>query len=257
VRPESGQLPDRIAFMADAHLGMPGDDPERIEKVAAFIKWLKGNVSHLYIVGDLFDFWFEYRSVVPNTAPHVIFELYNLVQSGTIVTLFAGNHDYWLGSYLRRSVGLNIELNNMSVEHQGMKIYMHHGDGLYPNDYGYRILKKVLRNPLSIALFKLLHPDIAKRVAVLASKTSRKYLSPPPEDFDYYINIFRDIAGKYFKEDYDATVFGHCHVPHIEHFRNGTLVLLGDWLVHDTYVILENHEFTIHTWKESKEQEQE
>ena len=137
-------LPDRIAFMADAHLGMPGDDPSRIEKVSSFIRWLRGKVSHLYIVGDLFDFWFEYTSVVPNIAPHVVFELYNLVRSGTVVTLFGGNHDYWIGPYLRDSVGLNIVPDELVVEHQGQKIYMHHGDGLYPYDRGYNLLKKLL-----------------------------------------------------------------------------------------------------------------
>ena len=89
-------LPDRIAFIADAHLGLPGDDPSRSYVLADFLSHLKGTVSHLYIVGDLFDFWFEYKAVVPNTAPEVVFELYNLVRSGARVYIFAGNHDYWL-----------------------------------------------------------------------------------------------------------------------------------------------------------------
>ncbi len=248
---EFKQLPDRIAFIADAHLGMPGDDPERIEKVAAFIRWIRGTISHLYIVGDLFDFWFEYKSVVPNTAPHVVYELYNLTKDGTIVTLFAGNHDYWFGQYLRDSVGLVIEPNDMVVEHQGKKIYLHHGDGLYPNDYSYRFLKKILRNNFSIYLFRFIHPDLAMWIAELTSKTSRKYLAPPPEKIDHQLKLFRDIADKRLKNGFDSVVYGHSHIPLVENRLHGTLILLGDWIQHDTFVILENGEFNIHTWKES------
>ncbi|HUT64476.1 MAG TPA: UDP-2,3-diacylglucosamine diphosphatase [Anaerolineae bacterium] len=243
-------LPDRIAFMADAHLGMPGDDQSRIEKVASFIRWLRGQVSHLYIVGDLFDFWFEYTSVVPNVAPHVVFELYNLIQSGTKVTLFGGNHDYWLGPYLRDSVGLNVVHDTLVVEHQGQKIYLHHGDGLYPNDRGYRILKKVVRNSITIFLFKLLHPDCAKHIAALTSRASRSYLSPSPEKKDLCVKLFRDIADKRLKEGFNALIFGHTHIPLIEHRCHGSLILLGDWINQETYVLLENGEFTLHNWNE-------
>ena len=164
-------LPDRIAFIADAHLGMPGEDVNRSTNIVEFLRWLNGKISYLYIVGDLFDFWFEYKSVVPNTCPHVIFELYNIVQSGTKVVFFAGNHDYWLGQYVSKSVGINIVPDELVVEHQNRKIYIHHGDGLFPNDHGYRFLKKVLRSKLSIFLFKLLHPDCASWIAKITSKT--------------------------------------------------------------------------------------
>ena len=246
------QLPDRIAFMADAHLGLPGDDPARIEKVASFIRWLNGKVSHLYILGDLFDFWIEYKSVIPNVAPQVVFELYNLIQSGTEVTIFAGNHDYWLGQYLRDSVGLNIVLNDMEVEHQGIKIYLHHGDGLFPDDYGYRILKKVLRSHFSIFLFKLLHPDIARRVAALTSYTSRAYLAPSVKSNEINIMHFRNVAETYLRDKYDAVIFGHIHEPYIERLIGGTFIIAGDWITHDSYVILENGEFNIHSWDETK-----
>jgi len=248
-------LPDRIAFIADAHLGMPGDNPARAETVAGFLRWLKGRVSHLYIVGDLFDFWFEYKSVVPNTAPHVVFELYNLVQSGIAVTLFAGNHDYWLGPFIRDNVGINIVYDDIVVEHQGRRIYIHHGDGLYPDDYGYRILKKILRNRISIFLFRLLHPDFARILAHITSKTSRKYLTPPDGNAERNTQLFREIADKRLSEGYDAVVYGHSHVQLSEERSRGTLLLLGDWIKHNTYVILENGTFTLNSWSTGMEKE--
>ena len=241
--------PDRIAFIADAHLGIANENIKRTEIVTAFLRWLHGRVSHLYIVGDLFDYWFEYKTVVPNTAPHVVFELYNLIQSGVDITVFAGNHDYWLGPYLRDSVGVRTISDEAIVEHQGLKLYIHHGDGLYPDDHGYRLLKKVLRSRISIFLFSLLHPDLASRIARLTSKTSRKYLAPPPGNDERYRALFMDIADSQLREGYDAVVYGHSHVPFIDNREDGTMVLLGDWISHFTYVMLENGNFTLNTWE--------
>jgi len=246
------KLPDRIAFIADAHLGMLGDYPGRSEKIAEFLRWLKDKVSHLYIVGDLFDFWFEYKTVIPNTSPHVLFELYNLVRSGTKVVIIGGNHDYWLGSYISNGVGLKIELNEVVVEHQKRKIFIHHGDGLYPNDNGYRLLKKILRNKVSIYLFRLLHPDLALWIARISSKTSRYYLAPPDLE-GKNTALFRNIADERLKDGYDTVVYGHSHIPLVENRPNGTLVLLGDWINYNTYVFLENGTFTIHSWKLNEE----
>ena len=242
----------RIVFLSDVHLGLPGDNPTRALILADFLRSLKGTVSHLYLVGDIFDFWFEYKSVVPSTAPEVIFELYNLVRSGTEVYLFAGNHDYWLGPYLTDHVGVKIIPDSLIVEHQGKRIYLHHGDGLYPHDKGYRLLKKVLRNKVSIFIFGLLHPDLAAKIAKLTSKTSRNYLSPSDYE-EQNLALFRPIGDERLEKGFDAAVYGHCHVPLIEERERGLLVLLGDWIRHNTYVTLENGTFTLHSWNPNKE----
>ena len=247
-------LPDRVVFLSDVHLGIPGEPPGRAKHLASFLRSLQGTISHLYLVGDIFDFWFEYRHVVPNTAPEVIFELHNLVRSGIIVTLFAGNHDFWHGPYLRDGVGLNLVPDGTIAEHQGKRLYIHHGDGFFPQDNGYRLLKKVLRNRIAILLFGLIHPDLGHRIARITSKSSREYLTPPPEKAAYYTRLFRDIADGHLAEGYDAVVYGHGHVALIEERPAGTMVLLGDWLVQDSYVLLENGTFTLHYWQPEEEQ---
>lgn len=246
-------LPDRIIFVADVHLGLPGDTPGRAERFAAFLRELRGCASQLYIVGDLFDFWFEYRTVIPRTAPVVIFELYNLVRAGTAVTLLAGNHDYWFGEYLRNDVGLALYPNECIAEHQGKRLFVHHGDGFYPRDHGYRILKRVLRNRLSIALFRLIHPDFARSIAEITSTTSRKYLAPPPGRDEQYARLFREVSDRKLAEGFDAAVYGHSHVSLLEQRERGTLILLGDWINRSTYVVLENGQFTIHEWQSEAE----
>jgi UDP-2,3-diacylglucosamine hydrolase len=179
-----------------------------------------------------------------------VFELYNLVQTGICVSLLAGNHDYWFGPYLRDQVGLNLQPESLIVEHQGLKLYLHHGDGLYPGDHGYRLLKRILRSKLSISLFSLIHPDLARRIAEITSKTSRQYLAPPPGRDEWYAGFFRTIADKRLSEDYNAVIYGHSHVPLIEDREKGKMILLGDWISHMTYVVLENGIFTINSWKD-------
>ena len=247
----SRTLPDRIVFIADAHLTKQDNDSERGRRLTTFLRRLRGRVSHLYIVGDLFDFWFEYSSVIPNTAPRVVFELYNLVQSGTKVVLFAGNHDYWLGPYLSREVGLDIELDSRTVTHQGLNLFLHHGDGIYPDDHGYRFLKKVLRNPLAISLFRLIHPDCAFWLARNTSKTSRNYLAPPGFD-DKNRESFRKAGDAHLARGCDAVIFGHAHIPLIERRPGGSLIMLGDWIEHYSYILLEDGQFTLHSWEQEQ-----
>lgn len=242
------KLPEKIIFFSDAHLGLYRETKQRTDILADFLSSIKGTVSHIYIVGDLFDFWFEYDNVIPAVAPKVIFELYNLVKAGTDVTIFAGNHDYWFGKYITESVGLKVISNGAAVRHQGHKIYLHHGDGLYPDDHGYRILKKVLRNKFAISLFRLIHPDLAYKIARLTSSTSRNYLGPAPEENHENIKIYRETADKKISDGFDTVIFGHSHIPLLENRGNGKLVLLGDWINHFTYLALENEKFSLLIW---------
>jgi len=243
------ELPEKIIFFSDAHLGLYFENNNRIDIVASFLSSLQNNISHLYINGDLFDFWFEYKSVIPAAAPKVIFELYNLAKCGTSITILAGNHDYWYGDYFRKNIGVNFVSDHLEIFQQGKKIFLHHGDGLYPHDHGYRLLKKILRNKISISLFSFIHPDLAYKIAKLSSSTSRNYLAPPPSDNERYISIFREIADRKLSEGYDAVIYGHSHIPLMEDRSNGKLILLGDWMKYFSYAVLENGEFSFKYWK--------
>jgi UDP-2,3-diacylglucosamine hydrolase len=143
---------------------------------------------------------------------------------------------------------MELHPDGLTVEHQGLRLYLHHGDGLYPDDHGYRLLKKVLRNRFIIALFRLVHPDLAARIARITSSTSRKYLAPPPGRDEVYANLFRAIADTRLAGGFDAAVYGHSHVALAEKRGNGTLVLLGDWIARSTYAVLEHGVFTLHEW---------
>ena len=152
-----------VYFIADAHLGSSADpaaDEPRLARLVPFLRRVRDRgAEHLYIVGDLFDFWFEYRSVVSRRAFPVVCALRRLVDAGVEVTWMGGNHDYWLGDFLRDEVGLRVMRVPLEVTLEGRRILLIHGDGLAGRqDRGYRVLRAVIRAPLSESLFRLIHP---------------------------------------------------------------------------------------------------
>lgn len=239
---------DRIFFISDAHLG--GQDPDIEEKkearLCALIRWLRGRAQRLYIVGDLFDFWFEYRTVIPRCGAKVLFALHDLICSGTEVCYVGGNHDFWSGSYLSDEVGIILSWRPIEVYHQGVHLYIAHGDGLWEKDVGYRILQCILRSPLSIALFRLLHPDLGSRIARVASRISRDQMSE--RTFLRLKESYRAFADTKLRAGFDGVILGHLHIPLVEQRTWGTLVILGDWTRHCTYGVLENGVLSLHPW---------
>ncbi len=252
-----------IYFLSDAHIGLEEEKTEVIkqEKLISFIRGLKGKAEVLYIVGDLFDFWFEYKTVVPKRGLKVLFELERLIESGTRVVYIAGNHDLWgdastVGSFLSDEIGIEFSPDPVDVCHHSLKIHIAHGDGL-SGSRGDRIVKWILKNPTCIRLFRVLHPDLGNLVAKLVSKTSRDSRPPTPDLSPDLIgggsmggwNDFKDIyvqaAEDRLQEGFDVVVFGHLHIPLVEDLECGTLVILGDWIRHFTYGILQDGKISL------------
>jgi len=152
----------RIYFISDCHLGDPHSSrPQRVQEdaIISFFQGIRSDAEALYILGDLFDFWFEYRTVVPVHGARVLFELYNLVESGVDVVCLPGNHDIWLGSYLSNQVGIKLPGGPLGVSHQGRKLYLMHGDE-FRSDFRFRFSRFILKSRLCISIFRLLHPDV-------------------------------------------------------------------------------------------------
>lgn len=239
--------PKSVFFFSDVHLGVQSPEEERakVRRVLAFLDHVLRNGEELFILGDLFDYWFEYRYVVPRGHHHVLSRLAQLVENGVTVRYLVGNHDFWLKDFFPDELGIPVYTEPLAVERRGRRLYLHHGDGLALKDTGYRILKAVLRNRVSMFLFSLLHPTIASWLARSSSKKSRQYTGN--KDYGETDGMIRFAAEK-TAEGYDAVLMGHRHVPADMPAGTGRYINLGDWMQHNTYAELTDDALELKTW---------
>ena len=239
-----------VYFLSDAHLGgesRPREAP-REARLHRFLAHVAAHGAALYVVGDLFDFWFEYRTAIPRRHFETLAALRELRRAGVEVHYLTGNHDFWLGPFLSQEMGLVTHPGAVTVESQGRRVWLHHGDGLIGGDLGYRILKRVVRHPASIGLYRFLHPDLGIPLAHYFSNLSRDSRSRRPLDGD---RLWREIAEPRFAEGFDTVMVGHFHHVYERRDGNRSFFVLGDWMEHFTYVALQGGELTLQTWPES------
>lgn len=237
-----GDAAGPVVFVSDAHLGAPTGPPERAAWLAAFLETLPGRIGGLLVVGDLFDFWFEYRHAIPKGHFRVCRALHEIVRTGVPCLYFGGNHDFWAGSYLEHEIGLSVSQTPRSFTIQNRKLFVAHGDGLGKGDLGYRFIKKVLRNRACIALYRSIHPDIGIPFAYSFSALSRKHTEPREV---LVPKLYRDIALPHLAEGHDAVVIGHVHEPTHMRTPDGEFLILGDWIESMTYAVLEEGRFRL------------
>lgn len=231
-----------IYLASDVHLGVAPPETER-----AFLSWLDHcgtEASRVIINGDLFDFWFEYRSVIPRGHTRILGALSALVDSGVPVILMGGNHDWWGGDFLTTEIGVDFLQEPTVLELQGKKTLLAHGDGLGSGDLGYRFLRSVLRGAAARLAFRWLHPDVGARVARRVSKTGLETEG----------QLEKQMARAAFLEswaieqlsaapDLHMVVLGHTHLPVLrEVFPARYYLNAGDWLVHKSYAVLSGSE---------------
>ena len=238
----------RAFFISDAHLGLDSKEreAEKERRLLLFLEHVKKHGTHLFIVGDLFDAWFEYRTVIPKGFHRVLTALEDLTRNKIEVHYLAGNHDFWMKNFFRDELGITTYFKPFSVMIDGKKFYIHHGDGLAGRDIGYRILKIILRNPFSIWLYTWLHPDIGIALAKLSSKKSRHYTS----EKNYGSNDgLQQFAARKIAEGSDYVIMGHRHQPAEVQIGEGRYINLGDWITFFTYAEFANGNLSLKTWE--------
>lgn len=223
-------VPDgqRVLFISDVHLGLgdPAGDRLREKAVLELLKEAKTNTAHLFIVGDLFDYWFDYKHVVPRRFVRTLSMLAELRDVGVPITYLMGNHDFGHYSYFRDELGIDVERGDVDVTINGKRFYISHGDGKAANDTGYLFLRAVLRSKTAQWLYRCLHPTIGIGLAARTSHGSRAYTDAK----DYGSDGLRDFATRRIEEGYDVVVMGHRHRAVEEHIGTGLYLNLGDWL---------------------------
>jgi UDP-2,3-diacylglucosamine hydrolase len=246
-----------LYFIADAHLSFKEDEieKEKREKLCDFLEYLmtKGEAKELFLVGDMFDFWFEWYHVIPKYWFPIIFRLRKLVESGVIVTFIPGNHDFYPGNFLHREIGLNCPGEGIDFKINNKRFFVTHGDGYAPKDKGYRLLKKIIRNPVSIFLYKtFISPDLGMQIAQLASKSSRKLVNI---DKTLWAKEYHHFAKKKFEDGFDYVIIGHLHYPFIkeDHQEGKAFVCCGDWMTQFSYCKYDGKKLTLEYWKKKVE----
>ncbi len=244
----------KIYFASDFHLGIPDHDSslQREKKLVSWFEQIEEDAEAVYLMGDIFDFWFEYKQVVPKGYVRFLGKIAELTDKGIPVHIFRGNHDVWAFGYLHKEIGLQIHRKPEVVELQGKKLFLAHGDGLGPGDTGYKIMKKIFEFKPNQFLFKWLHPDIGTAMGLFFSHRSRlaniakekkEGKNPPLEKemlYHYAVKKSKELT------DVDYFIFGHRHIPLTTRINDkATLVILGDWITHFTYGVLENGLFEL------------
>ncbi|MBK7140522.1 MAG: UDP-2,3-diacylglucosamine diphosphatase [bacterium] len=228
-----------LYLFSDAHLGTgsPESEQTKLANIARLFELVKSDGDRLIILGDLFDFWFEYKHVVPKAHFEVLFRLHELRARGIQIDYISGNHDFWMDDFFEKQIGIVVHRDTLTLDYGGKKLFLCHGDGLAKADSGYRFLKKILRNRFNIWLYRKLPPDWAYPLAKWVSGSSREYTSRRDHEF---ANDYRQYAQGKLAEGNDVVVIGHLHIPVFEKFDNGTYINSGDFIHHFTYVKLDN-----------------
>ncbi|MFN8239140.1 MAG: UDP-2,3-diacylglucosamine diphosphatase [Bacteroidales bacterium] len=229
-----------IYFASDFHLGLPaGSDPkEREKRVVAWLDKISPTAAEIYLLGDVFDFWWEYRRVVPKGFTRFLGKVSELTDSGLPVHFFTGNHDMWVGNYLRDECGMVIHTGPVIREFSGKKFYLAHGEGLGSKDPGYKILLSIFHNKPLRALYSAIHPAIGMWIGHKWSLGSRlgKGMSPGfmGEDKE---DLFRHSLVVLESENIDYFIYGHRHLPmSVKIGNNSVITILGDWIRDASYV---------------------
>jgi len=240
----------KIYFASDQHFGVPNLQESR-KREEKFIRWLDGikkDAQILFLMGDLFDFWHEWKYVVPKGYIRVLGKIAELKDSGIAIYFFVGNHDLWMKNYFEEELGIPVYFEKRYYEISDKKFLLAHGDGLGPGDKGYKRMKKIFTNPLAQWAFRWLHPDIAMRIANYMSQKNKlisgvedqKFLG---EDKEFLIQYSKE---KLKTEDIDYFVFGHRHLPLIFDLEKGAKYInLGDWIVYFTYGVYDGRSFEV------------
>lgn len=244
----------KIYFASDFHLGVPNAAQSlvREKKLVQWLSDIEKDAQHIFLVGDIFDFWFEYKTVVPRGFTRLLGKLASLTDRGIQVHYFTGNHDMWTFGYLEKETGVSLYRNPIEVRIQNKLFYVGHGDGLGPGDHGYKLIKKVFASPVSQWLFARLHPNFGIGLANFWSGKSRAANGPVDEVFmgedkEWLIIYCKEVLQK---KHYDYFIFGHRHLLlDVALGEKSRYINLGDWFKNPHFAVFNGEAFQLNPLK--------
>jgi len=244
----------KIYFASDFHLGAPNEQ-ESLVREKRIVRWLdevRKDATEIFLVGDIFDFWFEYKRAIPKGFVRLQGKIAEITDSGIPIHIFTGNHDMWIFDYIPKELGVTLFREPIIREWNGKKFYIGHGDGLGPGDQGYKFLKKVFASPVCQWMFERLHPNLGIWLAEKSSRKSRAATGDSDEKFLGVENEWLAIYAKEYlqKEHVDYFVFGHRHLPlELEIAPNAIYYNLGEWINYYTYLEFNGDKCILKKWE--------
>jgi len=241
---------ETVYFVSDAHFGLTtgaygANERDRVSRFRELCAQMRERAAALYILGDLFDFWIEYRCAIrPDYFP-ILYELRRLVEAGVRVHYLAGNHDFALGPFLKDAVGVSVCHYALDVELQGRRVHMRHGDNALKKN---PITVTLLRNRFCQKLYKIIHPDIGVRLGMYLSALSRKQYENvviSEEEREKYRMAARSCMDA---QKCDLVIYAHTHYAEIIRYREGTYCNIGAWLEHYDYAVMRDGEIQLMRW---------
>lgn len=245
----------KIYFFSDLHLGLPNEQKSRLreKKLVRLLDRLKEDAEAFFFAGDIFDFWWEYKKVVPRGFTRFLGKIAEITDSGIPVHFFSGNHDFYMRNYLPKEIGVEIYHKEQVFILQNKQVFIGHGDGLGPDEKNYNRMKKTFRNPFLQWLYSRLHPNTAVGIAHRWSRSRRK-----KESYVHFGGTERENQLLFAKEHaqnhkLDYYIFGHRHIPYIIKLQEGgTIANIGEWLHNYTFLELSEGELILKTYKQNK-----
>ncbi len=236
----------KIYFLSDFHLGAPDAASSLIreKRIIQFLNDIVYDAAQIFIMGDLFDFWFEYKKVVPKGYVRILGKLAEITDSGIPIHFFVGNHDMWMKDYFQHELNIPVYYEPMQIEFNHKKFFIGHGDGLGPGDHGYKFIKKVFRNKLAQGLFGILPPALGIGMANYFSRKSRAQTGQKDEVFfgedkEWLVIYCKEILSQ---QPIDYFIFGHRHLPlDIKLTGSSRYINLGDWIQYNSYAVFDGN----------------
>ena len=243
-----------IYFASDFHLGVPSYE-ESLKREKRIVQWLdevSKDAAEIYLLGDIFDFWFEYRHSIPKGFVRIQGKIAELTDRGIPITIFTGNHDMWIFDYIPKELGVTLHRGPIKRTFNGKTFFFGHGDGLGPGDHGYKFIKKVFANKICQWLFARVHPNLGLGVGNYWSRKSRAVNKEKDEKFhgeegEWLVHYCKDHLKN---EHIDYFIFGHRHLPlEIEISDSSTYINLGEWINYNTYAVFDGETTSLKTYR--------
>jgi UDP-2,3-diacylglucosamine hydrolase len=238
-----------LYFISDVHLKLrlSPDEKNRRKNLYRLLDHIRETGGTCFFIGDLFDFYFEYPHLIPKAYIDFYHKALEMKRDGIELHFVLGNHDFWVQDFMTETLMDQVYFDDTTFEVNGKKFYITHGDGLLSWDHGYRLLKKIIRSPFFIWLFRWIHPTIAYKIANSISRSGRHYTHS--EDFNEDVRIeLQNVAKNHFENNFDYMISGHYHLGEMFTINEGKLAILGDWFHRPSYAVFDGMDLSIHSW---------